>query len=88
MVRRLVEEQEARLAGERARQQHPPAPAARQRGGAGIGRQPQPIEHDLDLLLEAPAVALLELVLQGAEPLEMFRAWLLPTPRQPRGDSP
>jgi hypothetical protein len=73
MVRGLVEEQQPRLTRERARQQHPPAPAARQRGSAGIGGQAQTIEHHLDLLFEAPSVALLELVLQRAEPLEMRR---------------
>ena len=64
MVGRLVEQQQIRLAGQRAREQDAPAPSARQRGGAGVGRQAQAIEHDFDLLLEPPAVALFELVLQ------------------------
>ena len=62
------------LRDQRARQQHAAPPAARQRVDRGVGRQLEARQHQLDALLEAPAVALLELVLQRAEPLE--RAWV------------
>jgi len=70
VVGRLVEQQHVGGGHERPRQQHPAAPAARQRVHRGVGRQPQPGQHQLDPLLDAPAVALFELVLQPAHPLE------------------
>ena len=47
-----------------------PPPAARELAQRTIRRQRQPRHDHLDFLLEPPAVALLELVLQLAEPLE------------------
>ena len=70
MVRRLVEEQEVRLRHERPREQHPPAPPARQRVDDGVGRQTQPGEDELHPLLEAPAVAFFQFMLEPPEALE------------------
>ena len=67
VVGRLVEQQQVGLADQRARQQHAAPPAARQRVDAGVGRQLEAREHQLHALLEAPAVALLELVLQASQ---------------------
>ena len=44
--------------------------AARQRVDDGIRGEVEPGEHELDTLLEPPAVAVLELMLQAPEPLE------------------
>ena len=71
VVGRLVEQQQIRLRDQRLAEQRAPAPAAGQLAHRAIGRQRQPRhDHRLDSLLEPPAVALLELVLQLAEPLE------------------
>ena len=74
MVGRFVEEQQVGLADERTGEQHAPTPSAGQRVDDGIGGEVEPRQHQLDALLEAPAVALLELVLQSPEPLEPRRA--------------
>ncbi len=66
----LVEQQHVGGGDQRPRQQHAPPPAARQRVHRHVGRQRQAGEHQLDALLEAPAVALFQLVLQPAHPLE------------------
>ena len=70
MVGRLVEQQHVGLGDERPRQQHAAPPAARQRVDDRVGRQIEARQHQLDALLDAPAVALFELVLQPAELLE------------------
>ena len=67
MVGGLVEEEQRRLGDERLREQHPAAPAARQRADAGVGVEAELRQHRLDPLFDAPAVAFLELVLQPAE---------------------
>ena len=64
VVGRLVEEQHLGRCDQRARQQHPAAPAARQAVHGSIGRQLQPRQHHLDPLFQPPAVALFQLVLQ------------------------
>ena len=69
----LVEQQHVRGRHQCAGEQHAAAPAARQRVDRCVGGQPQPRQHQLDALLEPPAVALLELVLQSAHLLERRR---------------
>ena len=73
MVRRLVEQEEVRLRHQRLAEQRPPPPAARELAQRAVRRQRQPRHDGLDLLLEAPAVTLLELVLKLAEPVEAAR---------------
>jgi hypothetical protein len=73
MIRRLVEEQQVWLRDERAREQDAAAPSSRQRVDDRIGWQRQPVQDQLDPLLELPAAALLQLVLQPPEPLEQRR---------------
>ena len=75
MVGRLVEQQQVGLRDQRPRQQHAAPPPARQRVDDGVGRQVEPRQHQLDALLEAPAVALFELVLQLAEPDQRAGEW-------------
>ena len=66
MVRRLVEQQEVRLRHQRPCEQDAAAPAAGEGVDDGVGGQAEAGEHQLDALLEAPAVALLEFVLEPA----------------------
>ena len=70
MVGRLVEQQQIGLRHQRPREQHAPSPSAGERVDDGVGGQAQPGEHQLDPLLEAPAVALFQFVLQPPEALE------------------
>ena len=70
VVGRLVEQQHIGLCDERARQEHTPSPAAGQRVDDGVWREIEVRQHELDALFQPPAVALLELVLQDAQPLE------------------
>ena len=70
VVGRLVEHEQVRLGHQRARQERPAPPAARQRVHDGVGGQAELREHQLDALLDAPPVLLVELVLQPAERLE------------------
>ncbi len=70
MIRRLVEQQQLGLRHERTSEQHTPPPAARERIDNRFRRQLKPFEHQLDALLEIPAVLLLELVLKAAQPIE------------------
>jgi hypothetical protein len=67
VVGRLVEEQQRRLRDQHARQQHAAAPAAGQRLHQRVGWQGQPGQHQLDALLDPPAVPLFQLVLQPAK---------------------
>ena len=64
MVGRLVEEQHLGLPDQRPCQQDPAPPPSGQRGNDCIGRQAEARQDQLDPLLETPAVALLERVLQ------------------------
>ena len=77
MVGRLVEQQQLGLRDQRARQQRPPAPAARQRRHRRFGGKVQPREHQLDALLDRPAVLLFQIVLQPAEPVQRRRRRVL-----------
>ena len=70
VVGRLVEEQDVGLRDERLAEQRAPPPAAGERSSTFGRRQRQARDHHLDLLLEPPAVALLELVLQPPQRLE------------------
>ena len=70
MVGRLIEQQHVRLRDERFRQQRAPAPAARQLADLPVGGQAEPRDHELDLLLDPPAVLALELLLQPRQGCE------------------
>jgi len=74
MVGRLVEEQQVGLRDQRPGQQHAPLPSAGQGVDRDVGRQAEAGQHQLDALLQSPAITLLQLVLQGAEPVERTRA--------------
>ncbi len=74
VVRRLVEQQQVGLGHERLAEQRSPPPAARELAERPIRRQRQPRHDGLDALLEPPAVALLELVLQVAQARQGGRA--------------
>ena len=71
MVRGLVEQEEIGLRDERLAEQRAAAPSAGQLAERTIGRQRQPRHDRLDTLFEPPAVALLELVLELAQALEV-----------------
>ena len=73
MVGRLVEQQQLGLADQRPRQQDAPPPAAGEGLDDRFRRQVEPRDDPLDALLEAPAVAFLEVVLQAAEAFEPRR---------------
>ena len=62
MIGRLVEQQQIRLADQRARQQHAAAPAARQRVDDRVGRQLEPRQDQLDVMLAQPRFVLLEMM--------------------------
>ena len=67
MIGRLVQQQQIGLGDQRAGQQDPALPAAGQCVHNHVGRKIEPLQHGLDALFHAPAVALLELVLQTTE---------------------
>ncbi len=73
MVGRFVEQEQLGLRDQRPREQHAAPPASRQTVNPGIGGKVEPLEHELDTLLEPPAVPFLELVLQAAESIEQGR---------------
>jgi hypothetical protein len=73
VVGRLVEDEHVGLGDQRPRQQHTAAPPAGERVDRHVARQSQAIEHHLDPLLDAPAIALVELVLEAAEAFERRR---------------
>ena len=77
VVGRFVEQQHVGLRDQGPREQDAPAPSARQRIDHRVGRERQPREHQLDPLLEAPAVALLEGVLQATQPRQGCRRAVL-----------
>ena len=54
VIGRLVEQQHVGLGHQRARQQHPPPPAARQRVDARVGRQVETRQDQIDLVLALP----------------------------------
>ena len=87
MVGRLVEQEQIGFRHERAGQQHAPAPAAGQRVERHVGVERQTGQHELDALLDAPAVALLELVLQTARGVAARRRSPARRRRRRRGDS-
>ena len=60
VVGRLVEQQQLRLADQRARQQHAPLPSARQRVDIDLGRQLQPRHHHVGLVRALPLVVRIE----------------------------
>ena len=62
VVGRLVEQQQIRLADQRARQQHAPAPSARQRVDDRVRRQLEPRQDQLDVVLAQPGLVLFEMV--------------------------
>jgi hypothetical protein len=64
VVRRLVEQQQLRVAHERSSQRDTPPQAARERADALVGRQVELCENVLDPLAQTPTVARLDLVLQ------------------------
>ena len=74
VVRRLVEQEQIGLGDERLAEERASPPAAGQLAERTIGRQRQPRHDGLDTLLEPPSIALLELVLEVAQPLELGMA--------------
>ena len=60
VIGRLVEQQQLRLADQRARQQHAPLPSARQRVDIDVGRQLQPRHHHVGLVRALPLVVRIE----------------------------
>ena len=62
MIGRFVEQQHVRLADERARQQHAPAPSARQGVDDRVRRQRQPRQHQVDVMLAQPLLVGLEMM--------------------------
>ena len=56
---------------QRLREQRPPPPAARERADRPVRRKPQLVDHELDPLLEAPAILALEPVLELGQVLEL-----------------
>ncbi len=62
MVRRLVEQQQVRLADQRARHQHTPAPSARQRVHHRGGRQRESRQHEVHVVLAQPRFVLVEMM--------------------------
>ena len=73
VVGRLVEQQQLRIADQRAGQRDAPAPAARQLGDARVGVEPVDLENPVDALVHPPAVAGLDLVLQALHAAEQRR---------------
>ena len=73
MVRGLVEQEQVRLGDQRAAEQRAATPAAGQLVHPALGGQRQARDDVLDLLLQPPAVAFLEPVLQLAQPLHVRR---------------
>ena len=73
MVRGLVEQEQVRLGYQRAAEQRAAPPAAGQLAHPALGGQRQARDDVLDLLLQPPAVAFLEPVLQLAQPLHVRR---------------
>ena len=73
MVGRFIQKQQVRLRHQRPGEQHPAAPSAGERVDDGIGRQAEPREDHFHPLLEAPAVALVQFVLEPAEAIESRR---------------
>ena len=67
MVGRLVEQQHVRLRDQRFRQQRPATPATRQLADLAVRGQSEPRDHELDFLLDPPAVLALELLLEPRE---------------------
>ncbi len=67
VIGRLVEEQDRRLGDERAREKDAAAPPARERVRAHVGIETELLEHQLDALLERPAVGLVERLLRARE---------------------
>jgi len=62
VVRRLVEQQQIGLAGERARQQHTAPPSARQRVDDRLGVQPELREHEVHVVLLQPRLVLVQMM--------------------------
>ena len=67
MVRGFVEQQQRRRGDEGLSEQDAPAPPAGQRGDTRVRVERQPGEDCFDTLFDAPAIALLELVLQASQ---------------------
>ncbi len=68
VVGRLVQNQDIRGGNQGAGQQHPALGPAGKRGELGLGIQIQPVQHPLHLLMQVPAVILLQLFLQRFQP--------------------
>ena len=73
MIGRLVEEQHVGVGDEGSREQDAASPSARQRVDAGVGRQVEARQHQLDALFNPPSVSLFEVVLEAPELLEKGR---------------
>ena len=73
VIGRLVEQQQIRRGDQRLAEQGAAPPPSGQLAHPTVGRQIEARHDQLHLLFEPPAVALLELVLQPAEPLERRR---------------
>ena len=67
MVGRLVQEQQFRVTDKRLRQGHAALPAAGERTEPGRGVELQPRQHGFHLRVQAPAVLVLQLRLQGVQ---------------------
>ncbi len=67
VVGRFVEQQQVRLGDQRLGQQHAPTPAAGEFGEGLVGRQLQAAEGAVHQLLQAPAIARLEFLLDPRE---------------------
>ena len=70
MIGRLVEQEQIRSGDEGLAEQRAAPPPSGQLTHATVGRQIEARDDELHLLFQPPAVALLELVLEPAEPLE------------------
>ena len=62
MVRRLVEQEEIGLAHQRAREQHAATPSTRQRVDDGLGRQLQPRQDEIHVVLAQPLLINVEVM--------------------------
>ncbi len=71
MVGRLVEQQQIRLADQRARQHHAPAQPAGEGRVDRLAVQPEARDHPLGALLDLPAVVGLEALLHGRQPRQI-----------------
>src|SRR6185503_11374924 len=71
MVGGLVEQQQVRLRHQRAAEQGPATPAAGELAHLTVRRKREARHDELNLLLQAPSVALLERVLQFAQSFEI-----------------